>query len=126
MVRDDIRALIVDDEPDIRMVMRLAIEVEGAGVCVVGEATDGLEAIAAVEDLDPEVVVIDLRMPHLDGLEAAARILDRAVPPSVILCTAFADRELQREAAELGVSACVAKTELVDIPTVIRQIVLPN
>src|SRR4051812_5147879 len=97
MVRDDIRALIVDDEPDIRMVMRLAIEVE-SGVCVVGEASDGNEAVAAVEDLDPEVVVIDLRMPHLDGLDAAARILDRATPPWVILCTAYADRDLHREA----------------------------
>jgi YesN/AraC family two-component response regulator len=120
--RPDIRALLVDDEPDIRMVMRLAIESEDAGVCVVGEAEDGVQAVAAVGNLSPEVVVIDVRMPHLDGMQAAARILEHRPQPSVILCTAFIDRELEREAAEIGVSACVAKTDLVDIPMVIRRV----
>jgi AmiR/NasT family two-component response regulator len=104
------------------MVMRLAIEAEDAGVCVVGEAEDGVQAVAAVDDLDPEVVVIDVRMPHLDGLQAAARILTHRPQPSVILCTAFFDRALEAEAAEIGVSACIAKTDLVDIPTVIRRV----
>jgi two-component system response regulator YesN len=123
--RPDIRALLVDDEPDIRMVMRLVIEVDGAGVCVVGEAEDGEQAVAAVDDLSPEVVVIDVRMPHLDGMSAAARILEHEPRPSVILCTAYADRQLEREAAELGISACVPKTDIVDIPTVIRRVAPP-
>jgi YesN/AraC family two-component response regulator len=126
IVRPDIRALLVDDEPDIRMVMRLAIEAEdNGGVCVVGEAEDGVGAVAAVDDLSPEVVVIDVRMPHLDGLQAAARILEHRPQPAVILCTAFIDRDLEREAAEIGVSACIAKTDLVDIPTVIRRVTPP-
>jgi CheY-like chemotaxis protein len=117
-----IRTLLVDDEPDIRMVMRLAIEAENAHVRVVGEVEDGPAAVAAVDDLSPECVVIDVRMPHLDGLMAAARILDRDSPPAVILCTAFVDRALEREATDLGVSACVAKTDLIDIPDVIRRV----
>jgi two-component system response regulator YesN len=124
-VRPDIRALLVDDEPAIRMVMRLVIEVDGAGVCVVGEAEDGEQAIIAVDDLSPEVVVIDVRMPHLDGLQAAAQILEHRPQPSVILCTAYADRALEREAAEMGISACVAKTDIVDIPQVIRRVAPP-
>jgi YesN/AraC family two-component response regulator len=123
--RPDIRALLVDDEPDIRMVMRLAIETEHAGVCVVGEAEDGIQAVAAVDDLSPEVVVIDVRMPHLDGMQAAARILEHRPQPTVILCTAYIDLDLEREAAELGVSACVSKTDLFDIPTVIRRVTPP-
>lgn len=123
--RPDIRALLVDDEPDIRMVMRLVIEVEGEGVCVVGEAEDGEQAVQAVDELSPEVVVIDVRMPHLDGLAAAVQILERRPQPSVILCTAYADRQLARQAADLGISACVAKTDIVDIPTVIRRVAPP-
>ena len=123
--RPDIRALLVDDEPDVRMVMRLAIEAEDAGVCVIGEAEDGVQAVAAVNSLSPEVVVIDVRMPHLDGLQAAAQILEHRPQPSVILCTAFVDRALEREAAAIGVSACVPKTDLVDIPVVIRRVAPP-
>lgn len=123
--RPDIRALLVDDEPDIRMVMRLVIEVEGEGVCVVGEAADGEQAVLAVDELSPEVVVIDVRMPHLDGIQAAVQILERDPRPSVILCTAYADRQLERQAADLGISACVAKTDIVDIPTVIRRVAPP-
>ena len=117
-----IRTLLVDDEPDLRMVMRLVIEVDGDDLCVVGEAEDGLEAVAAVDDLSPEVVVIDVRMPHLDGLEAAAQILEHRPRPSVILCTAYADRDLERQAHEMGISAMVRKTEIVDIPDVIRRV----
>lgn len=121
-----IRTLLVDDEPDIREVMRLVIEVDGDDLCVVGEAEDGLEAVAAVDDLSPEVVVIDVRMPHLDGMEAAAQILERRPQPSVIMCTAYVDRDLERRAHEIGVSAMVPKTEIVDIPTVIRRVAPPQ
>jgi YesN/AraC family two-component response regulator len=117
-----IRTLLVDDEPDVRLVMRLAIEAENDGMCVVGEAEDGMQAVAAAADLDPSVVVLDVRMPHLDGLQAAAQILAVRPDQAIILCSAYFDRELRRDATKLGIRECVAKTDLVDIPQVIRRV----
>lgn len=118
----DIRALLVDDEPDMRMVMRMVIEADDIGVSVCGEAQDGEEAVAAAENLRPNVVVIDVRMPHLDGLAAAARILAAHPGQRIILCTAYFDRELNRQATEMGIRACIPKTEIVDITTVIKRV----
>lgn len=124
----EIRTLLVDDEPDVRLVMRLAIESEDdTEVNVVGEAEDGQQALSQMDDLDPSVVVIDLRMPHLDGLTTASRMLDARPDLAIILCSAHCDRELQYEARALGVAACVSKTDLVEIPTLIKQVVrLPD
>ena len=118
----DIRALLVDDEPDMRMVMRMVIEADDIGVIVCGEAEDGEQAVEAAETLRPNVVVIDVRMPHLDGLAAAARILAAHPGQRIILCTAYFDRELNRQATEMGISACIPKTEIVDITTVIKRV----
>jgi two-component system response regulator AlgR len=82
------KALIVDDEPLARA--RLAALLRECGnVDVVGEAGNGREAVEAVARLEPELVLLDIRMPLMDGIEAARHIAGFDAPPAVIFCTAF-------------------------------------
>ena len=81
--------LIVDDEPLIRAGLRLVLD--GAqGIVIVGETGDGVEGEQLAARLRPDVVLMDVRMPRRDGVEATARIRALADPPSVVMLTAFA------------------------------------
>lgn len=79
--------LIVDDEAPARA--RLARLVTGAGHTVVGEATDGVTALNAVQTLAPQVVLLDVRMPGMDGLEVARHLAALETPPAVVFTTAY-------------------------------------
>lgn len=93
------KVLIVDDEPLARR--RLASLLSGvAGVEVVGEAADGQMALAAVDRHDPDLVLLDIRMPGIDGLEVARRLTLRDEPPAVVFCTAYDDHALAAFDAE--------------------------
>ena len=93
------KVLIVDDEPLARR--RLASLLSGvAGVEVVGEAADGQLALAAVDRHDPDLVLLDIRMPGIDGLEVARRLTLRDEPPAVVFCTAYDDHALAAFDAE--------------------------
>lgn len=88
------KVLIVDDEALARKrVMRLLEEI---GDCdIVGEATNGKEALLKSSDLDPDLVLLDIRMPEMDGLEAALHLSKLPNPPAVIFTTAFSDHALK-------------------------------
>ncbi|GAA3126094.1 hypothetical protein GCM10020001_054030 [Nonomuraea salmonea] len=96
-----IRVLVVDDEELVRSGLRLILEASG-DIAVAGEARDGAEAVSAVRRLRPEVVLMDVRMPGLDGLAAAARILALPEPPKVIMLTTFDLDEYVHEALRHG------------------------
>ncbi|TMR11864.1 response regulator transcription factor [Nonomuraea turkmeniaca] len=96
-----IRVLVVDDEELVRSGLRLILEAAG-DIAVVGEARDGAEAISAVARLRPEVVLMDVRMPGMDGLTAAARLLSRPDAPKLIMLTTFDLDEYVHEALRLG------------------------
>jgi DNA-binding NarL/FixJ family response regulator len=83
-----IRVLIVDDEELVRFGLRTVLEAAG-GFTVVGEAGDGATAVRAVRTLRPDVVLIDIRMPILDGLAATRQILALPQPPQVAVLTTF-------------------------------------
>ena len=104
-----IRVMVVDDTAHVLRMLSAMLSLDGFEV--VAEASGGPAAIEAVETADPDVVVMDYRMPNMDGLTAARRI--RSLRPSqiVVLYTAFIDEELERKAAEAGVSLCVGKVE---------------
>jgi CheY-like chemotaxis protein len=83
-----VRVLVADDEKLMRAGLRLMID--GAnGVSVIGEAADGAQAIDQVERLDPDVVLMDIRMPGTDGIEATRRLGQAGVRASVVVLTAF-------------------------------------
>lgn len=98
--------LLVDDEALIRMGMRAMLQ--DLGYRVVGEAADGEEAVEKVAALDPDVVIMDIKMPGMDGLEATRRIMAEHPVPIIVL-TAYNQRSLVEEAADAGVLAYLMK-----------------
>jgi two-component system, response regulator PdtaR len=100
------RVLIAEDETIIRMDLRGTLESAGYDVC--GEARDGVEAIELAESLEPDVILMDVKMPRLDGIEAARRILERR-PVPIVMLTAFGQEELVERAVDAGVFGYLAK-----------------
>ncbi|QDO90066.1 response regulator transcription factor [Ornithinimicrobium ciconiae] len=93
--------LVVDDQELVRMGFRLILE--RAGFDVLGEAGDGLEAVEAVRELRPDVVLMDIRMPRLDGVEATRRIGQLVGPvPRVLVLTTFDQDEFVYQAVRAG------------------------
>ncbi len=103
-----IRVLLVDDEVMVRTGLRLVLETE-PDIEVVGEASDGGEAVRAVTELRPGVVLRDIRMPQMDGLAATRQILADAPDTKVVIVTTFNDDACVREALRLGASGFVLK-----------------
>src|SRR5690606_2226479 len=83
-----ISVLVVDDEQLVRSGLRMILE-SAPDVEVVGEAADGAEAVERARELRPDVVLLDIRMPGVDGLTAAARLAELPDPPRVVLLTTF-------------------------------------
>ena len=96
---------MAEDEAIIRM--DIVETLREFGFDVVGEAADGLEAISLAEALKPDLVVMDIKMPNMDGIAAAKKLSEMKVP--VVLLTAFSQRELFEQAAEAGAMAYVLK-----------------
>ncbi|WP_291381325.1 response regulator transcription factor [Demequina sp.] len=102
------RIVIVDDDPLVRMGLRAIVGSE-AGWDVVAEAGDGREALALVDEHRPDVVLMDIRMPHMDGLEATREITAGASGAKVIVLTTFEVDEYVFEAMRAGASGFVLK-----------------
>ena len=103
-----LRVVIADDQALVRAGFRMILEAD-SGVQVVGEAPDGEEAIALVRRLRPDVVLMDVRMPVLDGLEATRRILSVSPAPRVIMLTTFDVDEYVYTALQAGASGFLLK-----------------
>ena len=104
-----IRVMVVDDTAHVLRMLSAMLSLDGFEV--VSEAAGGEAAIAAVDEADPDVVVMDYRMPTMDGLTAARRIRARRPSQIIVLYTAFIDEDLERRAKEVGVSLCIGKVE---------------
>jgi len=100
------RVVIAEDEALIRLDLAEMLAEEGYEV--VGQAGDGLRAIELVDEHQPDLVVLDVKMPKLDGISAAAQIAERRIAPVVIL-TAFSQRDLVERAREAGAMAYLVK-----------------
>lgn len=94
------RVLVVDDERDIRFMLRTMLEAFGQRV--VGEASDGLEAIELARELQPDVVVLDLMMPGLDGFRALPALVEVTPTARIVVCTAKHLEPLQEEELRAG------------------------
>jgi DNA-binding NarL/FixJ family response regulator len=118
------RVLLVDDQPLLRAGFRMILEGE-SDIEVVGEATDGVEAIDATLRLHPDVVLMDIRMPNLDGVEATRRLAGPGVdePVKVLILTTFDLDEYVVEALRAGASGFLLKdVPPEDLVTAIRTI----
>jgi AmiR/NasT family two-component response regulator len=100
------RVVIAEDEALIRLDLKEMLEEEGCEV--VGEAADGETAVQLVEQHAPDLVVLDVKMPVLDGISAAERIVGRRLAP-VVMLTAFSQRELIERARDAGAMAYLVK-----------------
>jgi two-component system, NarL family, nitrate/nitrite response regulator NarL len=104
--------LVVDDSLVFRTGMTRAVQA-CAGMDLIGEADNGEAALRAVADLDPDIVILDLRMPDLDGIEVIRALRAQEPPPAcrVLLISATLDDALEAEAIAAGADACLSKAE---------------
>lgn len=119
------RALIVDDEEDMRFLVRTVIEAYNHGLTISGEAENGEQAIEQWRADRPEVVVLDMRMPGLTGLETAERILAESPDQRIVLFSAYLDPETTAEATRLGVDLCLAKSDYTRLPEELWRLAPP-
>ena len=102
-----IRVLIADDIPELRTLLRTTLQ--GRGFELVGEAGDGRETLTLAVDREPDVVVLDLGMPGVDGPDLVAELRRRAPAVRVVALSAFPAPETRRRALDLGAHACLDK-----------------
>jgi two-component system, NarL family, response regulator DegU len=112
------RVLLVDDHALLRDAIRVALEL--AGHEVVGEASDGYEAIRLVEELHPPIVLMDVTLPELDGIEATRRLNARGSDARVIILTMHGDPALVARAVRAG--ACAYLTKSFSMPEVVEAV----
>ena len=103
-----IRVLLADDQPLVRAALQMVIT-DASGIDVVGEAGTGAEAVRLATDLRPDVVVMDIRMPGTDGIEATRQITAAPCPASVIMLTTFDDDENVYAALRAGAGGFLVK-----------------
>ena len=122
----EMRVLIVDDEDDMRALVRATIEIANEGLKVFGEAADGESAVSIIREERPEVVVLDHRMPGTTGLETARRILSEHPDQAIVLFSSYLDRDVQNTAERLGVRVCLAKDDIRKLPDAIWATEVPR
>jgi DNA-binding NarL/FixJ family response regulator len=108
--------MIVDDHADVRYLIRAIVEDGSEDVAVAGEASGADQALAEIDDVDPDVVVLDALMPQRDGFETARAILARRPGQPILLCSAVVDAEIRERAAQAGIAACLSKDAFEEIP----------
>ncbi|HZQ65736.1 MAG TPA: response regulator transcription factor [Gaiellaceae bacterium] len=105
---DEITCLIVDDHEVVREGLRLSLS-RAPHIRVIGEASDGEQAIGLVERRRPDVVVMDVRMPGMDGLEATKQITEKVPETAVLIFTAFSERSLLARGLDSGAKGYILK-----------------
>ena len=101
--------MVVDDTDHVRNMLVDMLELDGFEV--VGQAASGEEAVALVEQAGPDVIVMDYKMPGMDGLSAARAVRDARPDQAIILYTAYLDASLEAQAREAGIALCIGKVE---------------
>jgi DNA-binding NarL/FixJ family response regulator len=117
-----IRVVLVDDQAMVRTGLRMVLAAE-SDIEVVGEAADGAAGVRVVTEQEPDVVLLDVRMPGMDGLEAARRILAADLPTRVVVLTTFDEDEYVAAALRAGVSGFLLKVAPPeDLVTAVRTV----
>ncbi|QXQ10329.1 response regulator transcription factor [Paeniglutamicibacter sp. Y32M11] len=117
-----IRIVLVDDENLVRVGLRMILESD-PNITVVGECADGREAVRMVASLAPDLVLMDIRMPIMDGLESSAEILRQNVEQKILILTTFNTDDMVLSALKLGVSGFLLKdTPPLDLMSAVGQV----
>jgi Response regulator containing a CheY-like receiver domain and an HTH DNA-binding domain len=106
----DARVLVVDDHASFRSIARRVLAADG--FLVVGEAADGAEAIRASDDLRPDLVLLDVQLPDIDGFAVAAALAAQVGPPAVVLVSSRSRAEYGSRIEACGARGFIAKSEL--------------
>jgi DNA-binding NarL/FixJ family response regulator len=112
MMKNKLRVLIADDHPIFRKGLLLAVGAERS-IEIVGEAENGEETLGLVEKLKPDVLVLDIEMPVLNGLQVAETIIKKKIPARIIFLTMYKEEDMFNEAMDMGVRGYVLKESAV-------------
>lgn len=104
-----LRIVVVDDHLVVREGLRMMLEIAGEGFALVGDAADGATALRLVEELQPDVVLMDLRMPGMDGIEAIAHIRARWPHVAVVILTTYNEDEMMLRGLRAGACGYLLK-----------------
>lgn len=122
-MKQEIRIVIADDHPLMRQGLRQVIEIE-PNLKIVGEASNGNEALALIDELKPDVAILDVDMPHQDGFQVARSLLARKNPAAIIFLTIHSEEQMFHAALDLGAKGYVLKDSAIDdIVTGINEVV---
>jgi DNA-binding NarL/FixJ family response regulator len=111
-MRKPVRVLIADDHQVVREGLQMILAESDGEIVVVGEASDGDEAVRLAKAVNPDVVLMDLSMPRVDGLEATRRLREAGISSRVLILTSFADGDGVRDAVRAGVTGYLMKDVL--------------
>jgi two-component system chemotaxis response regulator CheY len=120
-----LKTLIVDDEEDMRFLVRAVIEAANHGLEVVGEAANGAQTFERFHADRPDVIVLDQRMPGMTGLEIAEKILAEHPDQRIILFSAYLDEDTTSAARRVGIDLCLAKSDYTRLPEALWQLAPP-
>jgi DNA-binding NarL/FixJ family response regulator len=121
-----VRLMIVDDHESVRELLRAIVDDAPEDVVVAAVADCAEVALAAIDRVDPDVVVLDALMPAVGGFEAAPLILQRRPGQKILLCSAVVDQEVCDRAERVGIAACLSKADLDAIPRVAWELATPS
>lgn len=117
METESIRVLLADDHPNVRAGLRFMLD-RVEDIVVVGEASNGLEALELAEALSPDILLLDIEMPKLNGMQVARKIQDEDLAVQILVLSAYDDTEYINGMLESGVAGYLTKDE---VPTLLYQ-----
>lgn len=116
-----LRTLVVDDHEELRKLLRSMLEAKTECV-VVGEATDGLQAIEQAKELQPDLILLDLSLPKLNGMEAGRRILKICPHSKIVFLSQDSSRDVVQGALRLGAAGYLLKSDATELPLAVDAI----
>jgi DNA-binding NarL/FixJ family response regulator len=117
-----ITLVLVDDDPSARFIIRTILGDEPEDFSILAETGRSSEALALLDEFTPDIVLLDARMPMIDGYQLAAQIHERSPQTGLVLLSSLVDAEVRRLAAEAGIHACVDKGDFDGVPRVLREV----